>query len=582
MEIFFFLSGGLFLGWSLGANDAANIFGTAVGTRMIKFAKAAIIGSVFVMLGATIQGSGTTNTLSQLGRVDALGGAFTVALCSAMIVAIMTKLKLPVSTGQAIVGSIVAWCYFTSNPVDYSILSVLVSSWIYGPILGAIFAALLFVLFRRFIKTTTIHVIKLDMLVRFGLIAAGAFGAYSLGANNIANVMGVFVNSADITLQIGILTFHSVQVLFFLGGAAIALGILTYSKKVMETVGGDIVNLTPENALVVVVSQSLVLFIFSSTTLSNIFESIGLPAIPLVPVSSTQVVVGSVLGIGLVRGIQEVRFSILGNIAIGWISTPILSGLLTFISLFFVQNVFDIGISKARPINDFFQEGQIAPLALVLRQDQFKYLYLVLIFIAILLAIRMFIMYKNRKKEKRLLDEKVQQENEYVKFHKEIIDLELKTVFDENYKVAEQSAENGTRPEFIEAHMKEFKEYLESVREGLNTANIVENPSINNSKLVGIIDIILGNRENGSMDVLEETEYVMGAQYFKKLVSDYPNLTKQELKLALLIVNGFSDEEALVFMNISKEQLKGVRYRLRKKLSISKANDLKLFLKSIG
>lgn len=52
------------------------------------------------------------------------------------------------------------------------------------------------------------------------------------------------------------------------------------------------------------------------------------------PVSSTQVVVGAVIGIGLVKGIQEVRFSVLGNIALGWVMTPVLSGLLTFISLF--------------------------------------------------------------------------------------------------------------------------------------------------------------------------------------------------------------------------------------------------------
>ena len=57
MTLLFFLSGGIFLGWSLGANDAANIFGTAVGTRMIKFTQAAIIASIFVMLGAMIQGT---------------------------------------------------------------------------------------------------------------------------------------------------------------------------------------------------------------------------------------------------------------------------------------------------------------------------------------------------------------------------------------------------------------------------------------------------------------------------------------------------------------------------------------------
>jgi PiT family inorganic phosphate transporter len=51
MFLIFILSG-LFLGWSLGANDAANVYGTAVGTQMIKFRTAAIACSAFVMSAA--------------------------------------------------------------------------------------------------------------------------------------------------------------------------------------------------------------------------------------------------------------------------------------------------------------------------------------------------------------------------------------------------------------------------------------------------------------------------------------------------------------------------------------------------
>ena len=57
VSILVFLAGGLFLGWSLGANDAANVFGTAVGTRMVKFGLAAAVCSIFVILGAVIIGS---------------------------------------------------------------------------------------------------------------------------------------------------------------------------------------------------------------------------------------------------------------------------------------------------------------------------------------------------------------------------------------------------------------------------------------------------------------------------------------------------------------------------------------------
>ncbi len=52
------LSSGVFLGWALGSNDASNVFGTAVASRMIKFWTAAVLCSVFVVLGAVLQGAG--------------------------------------------------------------------------------------------------------------------------------------------------------------------------------------------------------------------------------------------------------------------------------------------------------------------------------------------------------------------------------------------------------------------------------------------------------------------------------------------------------------------------------------------
>ncbi len=105
MLFLFSITSGLFLGWSLGANDAANIFGSAVGSRMVRFRTAAIVASIFVVLGAVVQGQGASDTLSDLGRVDALAGAFTVSFCAAFTVYLMTRRGLPVSTGQAVVGA---------------------------------------------------------------------------------------------------------------------------------------------------------------------------------------------------------------------------------------------------------------------------------------------------------------------------------------------------------------------------------------------------------------------------------------------------------------------------------------------
>ncbi len=72
--IFLFLSSGIFLGWSLGANDAANVFGTAVGSKMIRFKTAALLCGVFVILGAVISGAGAAHTLGRLVSLNAIAG----------------------------------------------------------------------------------------------------------------------------------------------------------------------------------------------------------------------------------------------------------------------------------------------------------------------------------------------------------------------------------------------------------------------------------------------------------------------------------------------------------------------------
>jgi PiT family inorganic phosphate transporter len=340
--IFFFLSSGLFLGWSLGANDAANVFGTAVGTRMVKFRTAALICSVFVILGAVISGAGASHTLGKLGAVNALPGAFTTAFSAALTVFWMTRLKIPVSTSQAIVGAIIGWNLFSGYRTDYHTLTKIVSTWVICPLLAGAFAAFFYFIFKNLIEGSKIHLVRLDAYTRWGLIIAGAFGSYSLGANNIANVMGVFVNVSPFKdLDIGgLFRISSVQQLFFLGGLAIAVGVYTYSRKVMETVGSELFDLSPVAAFIVVLSSSLVLFLFASQGLKVWLESMGLPSLPLVPVSSSQAVVGAILGIGVAKSGRNINFGTLGKISSGWIMTPVVAGIIAFVLLFFVQNVF--------------------------------------------------------------------------------------------------------------------------------------------------------------------------------------------------------------------------------------------------
>ncbi|MBD3349731.1 MAG: inorganic phosphate transporter [Candidatus Eisenbacteria bacterium] len=345
-----FLTSGLFLGWTLGANDAANIFGTAVATRMVRFRMAVLVCAVFVVLGAVVSGSGATETLGELGAVNALGGSFMVALAAALAVLWMTRAGLPVSVSQAIIGGILGWNFFTGFSTDVGALIEIVSTWVVCPILAAVLAATFFLVVRFVLGRACIHILELDAWTRSLLILVGAFGAFALGANNVANVIGVFVPAfSEESFEIaGAMRVTMNQALFFLGGLAIATGVW-YSRRVMMTVGKGLFKLTPVTALVVVLSHSIVLFLFASESLEAWLASRGLPTIPLVPVSSSQAIIGAVMGVALVKGARNLRLGLLGKVASSWVATPVIAAVLAFLGLFFLQNVFDVVVVNPLP-----------------------------------------------------------------------------------------------------------------------------------------------------------------------------------------------------------------------------------------
>ncbi len=112
----------------------------------------------------------------------------------------------------------------------------------------------------------------------------------------------------------------------------------------MTTVGNQLFKLTPILALIVVLAESIVLFLFASENLSYFLSILNLPSIPLVPISSSQALIGAILGVGFVKESKNINSNILGKIALGWVITPIVAGILTYITLFFVQNVFEIEV----------------------------------------------------------------------------------------------------------------------------------------------------------------------------------------------------------------------------------------------
>jgi len=343
ITVWFFITSGLFLGWSLGANHAVNVFGTAVVSKMVRFRAAAVIAGIFVILGAVFSGAGTTRTLTELGSINALAGSFAVALAVGIAVTAMTKAQLPVSTSQAVIGAIIGWNLFTGSPTDQHSLSQVLFSWVASPIIAALFGFLLFKLVKKLLWKWQIHLLELDKYTRLGLIVVGALASYSLGANNIGNVMGMFASAPlfeDLNVG-GLFAVSGVQQLFLLGGVAIAVGIYSYGERVMATVGKDLYKISPLTGLVVVFAEFLVLMLFTSETLEAFLISLRLPSFPLVPLSTTQAFIGAVIGVGVAKDPRSINFRVLGKIGIGWIVAPVGAGIITFFSLFFIQNVFE-------------------------------------------------------------------------------------------------------------------------------------------------------------------------------------------------------------------------------------------------
>lgn len=299
----------VFFGWGLGANDAANVFGTAVAAQMVRWRTAAGLIAVAVMAGALLEGGAGLETLGALQEQNAQS-ALAAVLGAGVATVCLTLLALPVSASQAIVGGILG-VGLARGTFSLAGLDKVVLCWVGTPLGAMLGAMILYPILAALVRVLNPHFLTYDALMRALLVLAGVYGAYALGANNVANVTGVF-------LQAGAFDGAPLSPRFlalFLGGASIGLGALTFSRNVMLTVGAKIVPLDAFSAFVVVLSQALTVHAY---------------AIVGVPVSTSQAVVGAVVGIGLLKGMRTISGRTITLILAGWLVTPVLGAAFGF------------------------------------------------------------------------------------------------------------------------------------------------------------------------------------------------------------------------------------------------------------
>ncbi len=310
------LIGALFLGWSLGSNDSANIFGTGVAANVLKYKTAVILISTFVIIGALLEGYKSMDTVGEMTQLSHMA-AFIATISAGFCVAVFSYLSLPVSTSQAIMGAVLGIGMISGIP-DFSKLGKVFLAWALTPIGAMLLTAIFYPVVGKLFQNILLDIERRNLFTRIALIFAGCYGAYSLGANNVANVTGVYVGA-------GLLSpFYAA----LLGSLSIAAGVLTYSRNVMETVGKKIVDLDGFSAFIAE---------FSAAITVHLFTQVG------IPVSSSQAIVGGVAGVGFIKGSKTVTKRTLIEIAIGWVSTPLSTGALAHLIMQIYLATFGMG-----------------------------------------------------------------------------------------------------------------------------------------------------------------------------------------------------------------------------------------------
>lgn len=302
------IASGCYVGWNIGANDTANCVGTAVGAGLLSFRKAVVLVALFVFLGALLEGDQVMKTIGKgIVKTDLpVAAVVTILLCSGFWVSIATFYRVPVSTSQAIVGGVVGAGLAAGAEVNYGKLLSILQSWLISPL-----AALVFALVLCHLLNTLLRRIKAEgLLVRNAIgrmtIFSGCYMAYTMGANNVGNAVGPIAN----------LSIFSNMTLLAIGGVAIAIGALTYGKKVSETVGKNITSLDAVGAFSAQAAAAASLHLFT---------------IYGIPVSTSAAIVGAVIGVGLTRGARAVKGGTILTIALGWALTPTLAALTSFL-----------------------------------------------------------------------------------------------------------------------------------------------------------------------------------------------------------------------------------------------------------
>ena len=171
------------------------------------------------------------------------------------------------------------------------------------------------------------HYANVEKVFGVLMVVTACAMAFAHGSNDVANAIGPVAAVVSIVGSGGEVAAKSSLPIWvlMLGGVGIVMGLMMYGRKVIATVGKQITELTPSRGFAAELAAATTVVVASGTG---------------IPVSTTHVLVGAVLGVGLARGMAALNLGVIRNIFMSWIITLPAGAILSIIFFFMLKGIF--------------------------------------------------------------------------------------------------------------------------------------------------------------------------------------------------------------------------------------------------
>ncbi len=318
----------LLLAIAIGANDET--FSPVVGSKLLTINQAVIIGAFIIVVGAITYGFNIANEVGTglTGGSDNIAEILTILLSVAILLVIGSWKGLPLSTTHTMVGATIALAVVLGNydAINMSKVIKIIISWFLSPILGFIGS---YYSMKGIIRLKKIYikglddVDRLEILFSRGLIITVIITAFSRGANDVSNAVAPLMSSyITLSMEKSIPLLKRLPLL--LAGICMGIGLILIGRRVLKTLGNDVVELSPTTAVAIQFSTAIVTFLAATLR---------------IPISGTHVLVAAFVGTGFASK-SKVNMDSVKKIAISAIATPFAAALTTFIVWYILINPF--------------------------------------------------------------------------------------------------------------------------------------------------------------------------------------------------------------------------------------------------